>query len=258
MDARRNHLLDSLDDADLQSVMACADQVTLGHRATLYEYEEPISHVYFPIAGLVSIVATSREGATVEVGPVGCDGMVGLPVYLGGDSDPLEAFVQVAPVESVRISSRDFKRLVEEVPALERTVRRYVQWSYYSMAQWVLCARLHPLEERMARWLLMCHDRLGADQFPLTHEYLAEMLGVRRAGVTVAAGTLRQAGLIEYRRGVVTIRDRQALESAACECNRVTAAEYHRLLGRGPAVPGRKSPGSEALALLQVPDGRAT
>ena len=179
-------------------------------------------------------MAISREGSTVEVGPVGCDGMVGLPVFLGGETDPLEAFVQVGPVEAVRLPTPAFLALVEDCPDFEQVMRRYVQWSHFGMAQWVLCARLHPVEERMARWLLMCHDRLGTDQFPLTHEYLADMLGVRRASVTIAAGVLRKGGLIEYHRGVVTILDRPRLEEAACECNRVTAEEYRRLMGRGP------------------------
>jgi CRP-like cAMP-binding protein len=232
--ACRNHLLACLREASLASFLHAAEHVRMGERAPLYDAGEPITHVDFPLCGLVSIVAISREGSTVEVGPVGCDGMVGLPVFLGGGTDPLEAFVQVGPVESVRVPASVFKDLVEHQPDLESVMRRYVQWSYFGMAQWVLCARLHPVEERMARWLLMCHDRLGVDRFQLTHEYLSEMLGVRRPSVTVAAGALRQAGLIEYHRGVVTILDRPRLEEAACECNRVTVEEYRRLLGREP------------------------
>ena len=160
--------------------------------------------------------------------------MVGLPVFLGGETDQLQAFVQVGTVEAMRLPTPAFLELIGQQPDLEGVMSRYVQWSYFGMAQWVLCARLHPLEERMARWLLMCHDRLAIDQFPLTHEYIAQMLGVRRPSVTIAAGTLRQAGLIEYHRGIVSILDRPRLEEAACECNRVSAAEYRRLLGRDP------------------------
>lgn len=234
--ARRNHLLASLEPETLAEVIARAEHVSLPERAPIYEAGEPIRHVDFPLSGLVSIVATSREGSTVEVGPVGCDGMVGLPAFLGGESDPLEAFVQVGPVAAVRLPRSVFKALVEQFADFDRVLRRYVQWTYYGMAQWVLCARLHPVEERMGRWLLMCCDRLGQDQFPLTHEYLAQMLGVRRASVTVAAGMLRKSGLIEYHRGIITILDRPRLDEAACECNRVTAEEYHRLFGRGPRV----------------------
>jgi CRP-like cAMP-binding protein len=232
--ACRNHLLATLNPATLTAVAARGEHVRLTERTPVYEAGEPIPHVDFPLAGLVSIVATSRDGSTVEVGPVGCDGMVGLPVFLGGGTDPLEAFVQVGCVEAVRLATPAFLQLLQEQPDLEALMRRYVQWTYFGMAQWVLCARLHPVEERMGRWLLMCHDRLGVDQFPLTHEYLAEMLGVRRASVTIAAGTLRKAGLIEYHRGLITILDRPRLEDAACECNRVSAAEYRRLIGRDP------------------------
>jgi CRP-like cAMP-binding protein len=232
--AQRNHLLASLDQETLAAVVARAEHVRLEERTPIYDSGEPIAHVDFPLCGLISIVAISRDGSTVEVGPVGCDGMVGLPVFLGGGTDPLEAFVQVGWVEALRVCTPAFVELLEEHAHLEGVMRRYVQWSYFGMAQWVLCARLHPLEERMARWLLMCHDRLGIDQFALTHEYLAEMLGVRRASVTIAAGTLRKAGLIEYHRGIVSILDRPRLEDAACECNRVSAAEYVRLIGREP------------------------
>ena len=253
--AQPNHLLTSLTPDTLGEVVARAEHVRLAEHTPIYEAGEPITHVDFPLGGLVSIVATSREGSTVEVGPVGCDGMVGLPVFLGGETDPLEAFVQVGPVEAVRLPTRAFLALLEHQPDLTRVLRRYVQWTYYGMAQWVLCARVHPVEERMGRWLLMCHDRLGQEQFGLTHEYLAEMLGVRRASVTIAAGVLRKSGLIEYHRGLVTILDRPRLEEAACECNRVSALEYRRLIGRDPRAIQPFAPFTEASA--ERVDGRA-
>jgi CRP-like cAMP-binding protein len=232
--ARRNHLLASLGDQTLADVVACAEHVRLPERALVYEAGEPITHVDFPLSGLVSIVAISREGSTVEVGPVGCDGMVGLPVFLDGNTDPLEACVQVGPMQAVRVPAPAFRGLAEHHPDLQRVLRRYVQWSYFGLAQWVLCGRLHPPEERLGRWLLLCQDRLGQEQFPLDHEHLGQMLGVRRAGVTIAAGLLRKSGLIDYERGVVRILDRARLAEAACECNRVAAEEYRRLIGRGP------------------------
>jgi CRP-like cAMP-binding protein len=248
--SRRNHLLAGLDETTLASLVARAEHVRLDERAAIYEAGDPIAHVDFPLHGLVSIVASSHDGSTVEVGPVGCDGMVGLPVFLGGETDPLEAFVQVDPVEAIRVPTQAFKELVEAHLDLDRVMRRYVQWTYYGMAQWVLCARLHPIEERMGRWLLMCHDRLGQDHFRLTHEYLAQMLGVRRPSVTIAAGVLRKSGLIEYQRGVVTILDRPRLDEAACECNRVTAAEYRRLIGRGPEADRLVRPAVDGATLL--------
>jgi CRP-like cAMP-binding protein len=239
--ATRNHLLASLDMPTRSAVVARAEYLRLTERTPVSDAGEPIAHVDFVLDGLVSIVAVSREGSTVEVGPVGCDGMVGLPVYLGGGTDPLEAFVQVAPVETVRLRTPDFQALLREHPGLRRVMGLYTQWTYFGMAQWVLCARLHPVEERMGRWLLMCHDRLGQDEFRLTHEYLGEMLGVRRASVTIAAGVLRKGGLIEYHRGVVTVLDRPRLEEAACECNRVTAHEYQRLFGRWPVMLDKRA-----------------
>jgi CRP-like cAMP-binding protein len=236
--AQRNHLLASLDDQTLADVVACAEHVRLPERALVYEAGEPITHVDFPVSGLVSIVAISREGSTIAVGPVGCDGMVGLPVFLDGDTDPLEACVQVGPMQAVRVPAPAFRGLAEHHPDLQRVLRRYVQWSYFGLAQWVLCSRLHPLEERLGRWLLLCQDRLGQEQFPLDHEHLGQMLGVRRAGVTIAAGLLRKSGLIDYERGVVRILDRARLAEAACECNRVAAEEYRRLIGRGPEASG--------------------
>jgi CRP-like cAMP-binding protein len=232
VDARRNVLLASLATEDFGAFAQQLEPVSLEYREVLYQPGEPLSHVYFPASGLVSIVAVSLSGASIEVGPVGRDGMVGLPVYLGAGSDPLQAFVQVPPCLALRIGAERFREAAEHLPSLERVMRLYVNWTYASMAQWILCARLHPVEERMARWLLMCHERVDQDRFPLTHEFLAQMLGVRRATVTFAAGALQRAGLATFRRGLVTIVDRRALEESACECYQVLAGEYARLFGR--------------------------
>ena len=248
--AQRNHLLASLASETLAEVVACAEHVRLPERSLIYEAGEPITHVDFPLSGLVAIVAISREGNTVEVEPVGSDGMVGPPVFLGGETFPLEAFVQVGPLEMLRMPARAFQALAERHPDLQQVMRRYVQWTYHGMAQWILCAGLHPLEERTGRWLLTCQDRLGQAQFALDREYLGQMLGVRPASVTIATGALRKSGLIEYQRGVVTILDRPGLDQAACECNRLTAQEYRRLIGRGPQAASRGE--SERLALTAV------
>jgi CRP-like cAMP-binding protein len=227
-------LLASLASETLAEVVACAEHVCLPQRSLIYEAGDPITHVAFPLGGLLSVVAVSREGNPVEVGLVGCDGMVGLPVFLDGETDPLEAVVQVGPAEVLRVPAPAFQALAERYPDLQQVLRHYAQWTYFGMAQWVLCGRLHPLEERLGRWLLMCQDRLGVDEFPLDREELGQMLGVRRPGVAIATGALRKGGLIEYGHGVVTILDRPGLDEAACECNRVTAAEYRRLIGREP------------------------
>jgi CRP-like cAMP-binding protein len=232
--AQRNQLLASLSPRTLAEVVARAEYVRLAEHAPIYDPGEPIPHVNFPLCGLLSVVATSRDGGMIEVGPIGCEGMLGLPVFLGGGTDRLQAFVQVAPVDAVRLDTPVFLELIQDCPDFQRMMRRYAQWSYCRMAQCVLCARRHPVAKRIARWLLMCHDRLAQDQFPLTHEYLAQMLGVQRASVTIAAGALRKGGLIKYHRGMIGIPDRPRLERAACECNRVTAEEYRWLIGREP------------------------
>ena len=234
IEPRRNVLLATLEPMDLESLADHLEPVSIDYREVLYRPNEPLSHVYFPVSGMVSIVAVSAAGASVEVGPVGSDGMVGLPVYLGAGSDPLQAFVQVPPCLALRLAAEHFRDAVERLPTLQRNMRLYVHWTYTSMAQWILCARLHPAEERMARWLLMCHERVNQNTFPLTHEFLAQMVGVRRATVTLAAGALQRAGLAIFRRGLVTIPDPRALEEAACECYGVLKAEYTRLFGRPP------------------------
>jgi CRP-like cAMP-binding protein len=234
LDARDNRLLCCLPEDEREQLLTRATPTSLGLRQRVYEAGDSMTHVFFPVAGLLSVIATSRGGATVEVGPVGCDGMVGLPVFLGGDSDPLEAFCQIAPVDGLRMPATAFRDCLTRLPGLDRVIRLYAQWTYYAMAQWVLCARVHPVEERLARWLMMCHDRVGADRFPLTHEFLSEMLGTRRASVTIAAGVLRAARIVDYERGMVTVLDRHGLAEASCECWRVTNIEYRRLLGIDP------------------------
>jgi CRP-like cAMP-binding protein len=231
-EARRNRLLAALDNETLVAVVACSEHVSLAEHSLLYDAGDPMTHVDFPLSGLVSVMVTSREGNAVEVGPIGCDGMIGLPVVLGGGTDPLEASARIAPVEAVRLAASAFQTLLKQYPSLERVLRLYAQWSYYLVAQSVLCARLHPLEERMARYLLMCCDRLGQSHFSLTHDSLAEMLAVRRASVTIALGALRRSGLIDSAHGTITILDQAELEQGACECNRLALEEYHRLLSQ--------------------------
>jgi CRP-like cAMP-binding protein len=230
----RNLLLAALPPDDLNHLAPALEPVTLALNQPLYEANRPLSHVYFVLRGMVSMVRTTGDGATVEVGPVGRDGMVGIPVFLEADTDPLHAFAQVLPCTALRMPARTFRRACIERAALRSVMGRYVSWSHTGMAQWVACARLHEAHERMARWLLMCHDRVDGYTLALTHDFLAQMLGVRRPTVTLAAGMLHKAGLIHYSRGVVTILDREGLEHAACECHRVSRNEYRRLFGRLP------------------------
>jgi CRP-like cAMP-binding protein len=233
-DPARNLLLARLPPDELGELAARLAPITFAQNERLYEAHEPLSRVFFIVRGMVSMVRTTGDSGTVEVGPVGRDGMVGLPVFLDAGTDLLHAFAQVLPCEALQMPAEAFRACCEQLPGLRSVMGRYTSWTYTGMAQWVACARLHEAPERMARWLLMCHDRLEGHTLALTHEFLAQMLGVRRPTVSLAAGMLQKAGLIHYSRGVVTILDRSGLEAAACECHRVSRNEYLRLFGRLP------------------------
>jgi CRP-like cAMP-binding protein len=248
----RNLLLASLPAKELAALSSELEPVAFSQSEPLYQANQPLGDVFFVVRGVVSMVRTTGAGGTVEVGPVGRDGMVGLPVFLDAVTDPLDAFAQVLPCDALRMSAHRFRAACDDLRGLRTMMGRYTSWTYTGMAQWVACARLHEAHERMARWLLMCHDRLEGHTLSLTHEFLAQMLGVLRPTVTIAAGTLQKAGLIRYSRGVVTILDRHGLEQAACECHRVSRNEYLRLFGRLPngETPELARPGARRLARL--------
>jgi len=225
----RNRLLGALPPEELARVRPHLELVRLQQRDVLFQPEAPIRHVYFPETAVVSLVSTMGDGATVEVGTAGCEGMAGLPVFLAADSSSVQAFAQIPGVAG-RMDAETFMRLAEAPGALHRTLLRYTQAFLTQVAQTAACNAAHLVEERCARWLLMTHDRVDGDAFPLTHEFLAFMLGVRRAGVTVAMRTLHDGGMVEYSRGWVEVVDRAKLEGAACECYRVVRAHFDRLL----------------------------
>lgn len=180
-------------------------------------------HVHFPTGCVISLVTYLEDGPPVEIATVGLEGMVGLPVFLGSDTMPSRAFGQV-PGDSLRVTAAAFRAEVERNGPLVRVLNRYTQALLNQVAQTTACNRVHIVEQRCARSLLQTQDRVGSDQF-------AQMLGVRRSGVSAAAGMLQKAGLIRYARGHVTVLDRSGLESAACECYRVIKREFDRLLG---------------------------
>ncbi|XXX75096.1 Crp/Fnr family transcriptional regulator [Sorangium sp. So ce134] len=226
----RNRLLSALPRRELERLLPQLEVVPLGHKQVLYEASEPIHHVYFPENGVVSLLSLMENGDAVEIGTVGNEGMVGLPVFLGSVSTQGRAFSQV-PGDAVRMRSPIFREEVGRGGRLRETLSRYTQSLFEQIAQAAACNRLHPMGERCARWLLMTHDRVGADEFPLTHEFLSQMLGVRRATVTVAVGMLQQAGLVQFTRGRVTVLSRAGLEEASCECYAIIRDGYERLLG---------------------------
>jgi CRP-like cAMP-binding protein len=224
-----NWLLDSLPRADIERVQPHLETVPVAIKQVIYEPNGPIQHVYFPTSCIISLVTYLKDGSSVEMATVGLEGMVGLPVFLGTDTMPSRAFGQVAG-NSLRITTAAFTAEVKRNGPLVRVLNRYTQALFNQVAQTTACNRVHLVEQRCARWLLQTHDRVGSDQFLLTQEFLAQMLGVRRSGVSAAAGLLQKAGLIRYARGRITILDRAGLESAACECYGVIKREFDRLI----------------------------
>jgi CRP-like cAMP-binding protein len=193
------------------------EPVRLALRSTIYEMGGPVRHVYFPIDAVISVVTVMRDGTQIEVVTVGREGVAGAQAMLDGDVASRLTWTQVAG-DAYRCDFGVFMELCEHYPPLRSLVYRYISAQLDIMAQSIACNRLHYVSERCARWLLMTVDRVGRDEFPLTHEVLATMLGVRRAGVSIAAAALQDAGFISYSRGRFTVVNRAGLETAACEC----------------------------------------
>jgi CRP-like cAMP-binding protein len=226
-----NQILKALPPDEMDRISSHLQAVELATRMDLYDKDNPVEFVYFLHCGVVSMTTSLNNGNMVEIATIGPEGMVGIPVFLGGDRMPSNAFVQV-PGNGVRMSSDAFREIIGVCPSLNRLLLRYTLALMNQIAQTAACNRTHPIEERCARWLLMTHDRVYAQEFTLTQEFLAQMLGVRRPSVSIAAGILARAGLISYVRGRITIVDREGLEAAACDCYRIIADEFRRLVGR--------------------------
>ncbi|HEU0014435.1 MAG TPA: Crp/Fnr family transcriptional regulator [Longimicrobium sp.] len=243
--APRNRILASLPAGDLRRLLPLLELRDLELRRVVVEVNQPIEHVWFPEAGVVSLLGVMEDGTAVETATVGNEGMVGLPVFLGADSMAGQAFCQVTG-QAYRMPAGALREEVRRGGPLAELLGRYTQALFTQIAQSSACNRVHPVAQRCARWLLLTHDRVGRDTFDLTHLFLAQMLGVRRATVTEVAGALQARGVIEYTRGVVRIVDRAGLERESCECYRVIAAEFARLLeGRSLPSPLDHAPVSE-------------
>jgi CRP-like cAMP-binding protein len=234
--APRNRLLALLPAENWARLQPQMQLVELELRKTLYAPEVPLSAVYFPQDGWVSMLAPLEDGDGAEVGLVGFEGMVGLPVLLGGDSDDLEALVQGGGT-ALRMSVPAFRQALQDDPLLRDILLRYVQAHHAQVARTAACNGRHQTEQRLARWLLMAHDRAQKDSFVMTHEFLSLMLGLRRAGVTISAGALQRANLIQYERGSMTVIDRDGLENASCECYGAARRAYERLCGPAGSRP---------------------
>lgn len=222
----RNRVLAALPKAELNRLKPHLFPVTFQQEQTLLDGDA--SHGYFLENGIASVVVSVKNGNTVEVGIIGIDGVVGLPILLGTDGTPGRTFIQIAG-SGFRIKAEILKQEFERAGALRRHLQKYLQAFMVQTAQTAACNRMHNIEERLARWLLSCRDREDSDQLRLTHDFLGQMLGAPRTTVTLAAGLLHRAGMIDYSRGVVTVKDRSALEEAACECYPIVRDEFKRL-----------------------------
>lgn len=225
-----NRLLDALPGEELERLRPDLEPVSLGIKDVLIEADGPIGHVWFPVDSVCSVVATMTDGQQVEVGTIGNEGMVGLPVFLGRNSVPLSTFCQV-PGEAVKMRSEALRTEVKLGDKLHDLLQRFTEATFIFASQSSACNRLHSVEQRASRWLLHTHDRLGSDEFLLTQEFLAQMLGVRRASVSKVASELQREGLVSYSRGKVTVTDRTGLEGKSCECYAIIREEFDRLPG---------------------------
>ena len=224
-----NRLLSLLRQEDRERLHQHLEPTVLEYKRPLYDSNQRIEFVYFIMSGVGSLVHTMTSGQAAEVGTIGNEGFVGLPILLGDERGPTSVYVQV-PGAGLRMRAETFREELERSGPLRGTMLRYAHAFFNQVAQSAACAHFHSLEQRCCRWLLMTRDRMPSDHFLLTQEFLAMMLGVRRAGVTVAAGALQHVGLIRYDRGRVAILDREGLEERACECYAVSKEEFDRLL----------------------------
>jgi CRP-like cAMP-binding protein len=230
--ARRNRLLAALPRRDLDHLLAALDPVALPLHQMLFRADEPFEYVHFPIDGIVSLTGSVENEPMVEVAMIGNEGMVGLSAFLEARATALNALVQMEG-NAMRMRVAALKKETKR-GALNKVLRQYTQALFNQVAQGAVCNRVHSMEERLARWLLTSRDRLQTPEFPLTQEFMARMLGVRRATVNETASALQQAGLIRYNRGRITIVDLERLKETSCACYDIIKRGYDQMLEIGP------------------------
>ncbi len=224
----QNRLLSALPQKELNILASKLEEVPLVFNENIYEAGQLIRHVYFPESGIISLLSRVDEHSSIEVGIVGSEGMVGLPVFLGLKNSRNVAVVQGAG-NAFRMSARDFSEICSSGTKLTPIIHRFIHSLFTQVSQSAACNRFHPIDQRLARWLLMTRDRMLSDEFQITQEFLSNMLGVRREAVNKAAGSLSQNKLISYVRGHMTINDSKGLESATCPCYQIIKTEYDAL-----------------------------
>jgi CRP-like cAMP-binding protein len=243
---RQNHLLAALSETDYQRLLPALEPVSLPLGAVLYEAGGSQSHVYFPTDCIVSLLYVMEDGASAEIAVTGCEGLVGIALFMGGETTPSRAVVQSAGA-GYRLRAAVLKTEFDSGGAVHHLALRYTQALITQMAQTAVCNRHHSVEQQLCRWLLLSLDRLPSNELTMTQELIANMLGVRREGVTEAAGRLQAAGLIKYSRGHIEVLDRARLERRVCECYGVVKREYDRLLDTKPVFVPVKPAASEHL-----------
>ena len=225
----QNHLLAALPPEDYARLLPALEQVSMPLGEVIYESGVLIRHVYFPTTAIVSLLYVMEDGASAEIAVVGNEGVVGVSLFMGGETTPSRAIVQSAG-DAYRLKGQLLKDEFYRAGPMQRLLLRYTQALLTQMAQTAVCNRHHSLDQQLCRWLLLSLDRLPSTELVMTQELIANMLGVRREGVTEAAGNLQRAGLIEYSRGHIAVLDRPGLEARACECYAVVKKEFDRLL----------------------------
>jgi CRP-like cAMP-binding protein len=228
-DPVENRLLAALPGEEYERLRPHLKQVSFSLGGVVYESGAHLDHVYFPTTAIISLLYTMENGATAEMGLAGNEGVVGIALFMGGDTMPNRAIVQSAG-DAIKIKAKVLQDEFARGGRFQHLLLRYTQALITQISQTAVCNRLHTVEEQLCRWLLLSHDRVKADELIMTQELIADMLGVRREGVTVAAGRLQDMGAISYVRGHIKILDREKLEATVCECYRVVKDEFDRLL----------------------------